>query len=276
MEVVQSEILLKSESARHLGEDLPCGRALKIEDTEGVPPVKDLHRFGIVNGIPARVIDPTAVILFHQIKGIPDDGQTPVAQDIYLDQSCLFHRILFPLEHLGPIGRDLYRAVAAYLIRHNNQAPAVDREVIEVVLKLNRRVQDLIPGLGELDPPHLWMVCKVLPDLLQPPAETHSAGDAADLRIGQPEYLCHFPDGRLGPVGIVVGHHGSPAVSVFGKEIVNDLLPLIPCEVHIYVRWIHPPGIKEALKKEVVLNGVHVGDTQGVGDDGCGRASPAA
>ena len=37
-----------------------------------------------------------------------------------------------------------------------------------------------------------------------------------------------------------------------------------------------PPGIQKAFKKEAVFDGIHMGDPQGIGDDGGGGASPAA
>ena len=119
----------------------------------------------------------------------------------------------------------------------------MDGEVIEVVLKLDCCAEDLIPGLVEPDISHFWVICQFLPDLFQPPAKTDSAGHTADLRLGQPVYLGHFPDCRPGAKGVMIGHHGCPAVSVPGKEVINDLISLIPCEVHIDVGWIHPPRI---------------------------------
>ena len=74
MEVIQPGVLLKGKAGADLFQHLPCGRALKIEDTKGVAPVKDLHRPGIIHEVPACVIDPSAIVSFHQIKGIPDKG----------------------------------------------------------------------------------------------------------------------------------------------------------------------------------------------------------
>ncbi len=236
MEVVQSGVLLKGKAGADLFQHLPCGGALKIEDTKGIAPVKDLHRPGIIHGVPACVIDPSAIIPLHQIQGIPDDGKAPVAQDIYLDQPCVLHRILFPLEHLYPAGRDFHRAVAANLIGHDHQTAAVDGKVVEVILELDRGTQNLIPGFLQFDSPHLGMVCQLPPNLLQLPAESDFAGHPADLCISQAEDLCHLPDGRPGSIGIMIGHHGGPSVSIPGEDIVNDPISFVPCDVNINVR----------------------------------------
>ncbi|MBA7672170.1 hypothetical protein ES703_80344 [subsurface metagenome] len=65
-------------------------------------------------------MDPSAVVLFHQIQGIPDNGQTPVSQDIDFYQPCIFHRVLFPLEHLETAGGDLHRTVPADFIGYHH------------------------------------------------------------------------------------------------------------------------------------------------------------
>ena len=148
--------------------------------------------------------------------------------------------------------------------------------MVEVCFELGGGRQDLIPGFLEGDASHLGVTGKLSPDTSQVPAETHLARHLADFLIRQPEDFGHFPDGRSGAEGIVVGHHGGPAVAVLGEHIVDDLIAFIPCKVHIDVRRIHATRVQKAFKKEVVADGIHMGDAEGVGNNGCSGTSPAA
>ena len=157
MEVVHTKILIKGKPGFDLGQNLSCGRTFKIEDAKCISLIENFYRLWVIDWIQAGVINSAAVILFHHFQGIPDDGQAPVAQDIYLDQARFLHRILFPLEHLGAAGRNLYRAVSAYLIRNYHEPAAVGGKVIEISLELDSSTQDLIPGFLEFNPPHFWV-----------------------------------------------------------------------------------------------------------------------
>ena len=82
MKVVHLEILFKGEQGFYFGQDLSCGRAFKIEDAKGITLIEYSHCLRVIDGIEAGIMDPSAVVLFHQIQGIPDNGQAPVSQDI--------------------------------------------------------------------------------------------------------------------------------------------------------------------------------------------------
>ena len=52
-------------------------------------------------------------------------------------------------------------------------------------------------------------------------------------------------------------------------------IALIPGEVHVDVRRVHPLGVDEALEVEIELDGADVGDTQGIGHQRGRAGSPA-
>ena len=62
---------------------------------------------------------------------------------------------------------------------------------------------------------------------------------------------------------------------VFGEEVLKHLVSVGPAKVNIKVRWIFSVEVDEALKVEVQLHGIYIGDSQTVGHHGVGPRSSA-
>ena len=54
---------------------------------------------------------------------------------------------------------------------------------------------------------------------------------------------------------------------IFPAHIVNHLLPSLEAEVNVNIRHGDTFGIQETLKEQIVLNGVDIRNTQGIGDN---------
>ncbi len=115
--------------------------------------------------------------------------------------------------------------------------------MIEMGLKPGSGTQDFTPGFFEFDSPQFGVTGQFPPDIPQTPLKTDLVRHPPDLPVCQPEDLCHFSDSCPGGKGVVVGYHGRPAVAVPGKDIIDYLVPLVPCKVHINVRRVHSPGV---------------------------------
>lgn len=55
-------------------------------------------------------------------------------------------------------------------------------------------------------------------------------------------------------------------VAILIVNVLEDLPPPVIRDVQVNVRHLRPLGVKEALEEEVVGQGIHLGDRQGIGD----------
>ncbi len=85
----------------------------------------------------------------------------------------------------------------------------------------------------------------------------------------------HVPDGSPGGHGTESDYLGHMVRAIFLVYIIYNLAPAVYAEVDVYIRHANALRVKETLKKELVLNGVHVGYVQTVGDHAARGASPA-
>jgi len=63
--------------------------------------------------------------------------------------------------------------------------------------------------------------------------------------------------------------------AVFLGDILKHLVPAFLGEVNVKIRHGDPFRIQEAFKKQVVFEGIDVGDTQSISDNGTGSGAPA-
>ena len=62
---------------------------------------------------------------------------------------------------------------------------------------------------------------------------------------------------------------------VFFKEVVKHLIAVGPAKVNVEVRWIFTVEVDEALKVEIQLHRIHIGDPQAVGHHRVGPGASA-
>ena len=92
-------------------------------------------------------------------------------------------------------------------------------------------------------------------------------GDGIDIAVGQVHDAADIADdaaGRHGAEGDDLHH---PVFAVFFRDIVDDLAPALEPEVHVDIGHGHTLRIEEALKEQVVADGVDVSDPQRIGNN---------
>ena len=90
--------------------------------------------------------------------------------------------------------------------------------------------------------------------------------------VQRPRHILYRGLGLEGAEGDDLPH---PVLAVFFSDVPDNLRPAFVGKVHVKVGHGNPLGVEEALKEQVVLEGIDVGDPQGVGHNGP-RAGSAA
>ena len=90
-------------------------------------------------------------------------------------------------------------------------------------------------------------------------------GDAVHVGIGNVHGAAHVFDGGLGGHGAEGNDLGHVFAPVFAGNVVNHLAPAVHAEINVNIGQGDALGIQEALKEQLVLEGVNVGDAHGVG-----------
>ena len=105
---------------------------------------------GIVQRIPAGIVDLTAGVPGDRGEGVTNDSERTVSEEVDLDEPCFFRLVLFPLNDRQTFCRELHRHIAPDLIRDDDHAAAMHRQVAKMMLRLQRSDQNLRPGCGQL------------------------------------------------------------------------------------------------------------------------------
>ncbi len=136
-----------------------------------------------------------------------------------------------------------------------------------------QRLRHLEQLLDALLPHRLAQARLLLNRLLQSDLQLfwHQLGNPVNLRQGYLQHPAHVAQHspRLHrAVGDNLGHMRVAAVLL--AHVVNHLVPPVFAEVHVKVRHGHPLDVEEALKEQVVGDGVNVGDRHAVsGETAC-------
>ena len=85
-------------------------------------------------------------------------------------------------------------------------------------------------------------------------------GDSFDLFIRQPIHLSHLTHRGAGLKKDLAGYHGGAMESIFFEHISNNVIPLIPGEININIRHVHPLRMNEAFKLQIVADRVNLSD----------------
>ena len=129
------------------------------------------------------------------------------------------------------------------------------------------------PGAGSL--PRL-AAAPVTASVGAPPGRAVDPGRPPVHLLGaEPEGLAHVAHGRAGPVGDDVGHLRRVAAAVALVDVLDDLLAPARLDVDVDVGRPVPGRGQEALEEEAEVDGVDVGDPEGVTDGRVGRRAPA-
>ncbi len=91
--------------------------------------------------------------------------------------------------------------------------------------------------------------------------------------LGQAEYFAQFTNNRPLLKGIICSQQGN--IFKFLKYILSYFVAVVPRKIDIKIGWVFAVEVDEALKVEVKVDGVYIGDVEQVGDDTIGATATA-
>jgi hypothetical protein len=200
-----------------------------------------------------------------------NDGQGAQAQKVELDQSHLLDVVLVELGHeVGAARLAIEGGEVRQPGRGYDHAAGVFAGVAGQALQFERHVDEgphlLVLGVG------LAQVLPFLQGLAQCHAqfEGHHLGDAVHHAVGVAQHPAHVAHHRLGRQGAEGDDLGHRLAAIAPGDVVDDPVPPLHAEVDVEVGHGDAFGVEEALEQQVVLDGVQVGDFEGVGHQGPG------
>ena len=231
-----------------------------------------------VLGIDARNVDGGLAGLgapgVDGLEGPVDDGQGAQAQEVELDQAHLLDVVLVELGHeVGAAGLAIEGGEVGELGRGNDHAAGVLAGVAGQALQFEGHVDEgphlLVLGVG------LAQVLALLQGLAQGHAqfEGHHLGDAIDHAVGVAQHPAHVAHHRLGRQGAEGDDLGHRLAAIAPGDVVDDPVAPLHAEVDVEVGHGDAFGVEEALEQQVVLDGVQVGDLEGIGHQGAGAGA---
>ena len=210
--------------------------------------------------------------LFNTLHRILDHGQGTEAQKVHLQKSQLLdggHVILGS---------------------HRIAVPAERHEILDGFPADHHagRMHGSMPGQTLEPPGHIDQIPDLLVFLIEFP---EIRTDLQRLIYGNPQIrgdgFSHHVAGLIGQIqrpshitDNVPCSHGTKGddlyhliLAVFFRNVINDLLPSLIGEVNVNIRHGHALRIEEALKDQLIPDGIDIGDTKGIGNDTSGRRS---
>ena len=242
----------------------PHGRRLHVEDAHCVAARHQVLGDGIFEGIPACVVDANAVVLLDGVEGVPDHRQRPVAKQVDFHQPGVFGLVFFPLDDSNALGRHFHGDVGIHTTRHDDHAARVHGKIPWETVDAVGESQDLRPGGTQVHAAENGMVRNEVTDAVRIPVAGNALADAVDFTLRQAVDLRNFAHGRLGFEGDVVADHGRAVLAVAAENVGQNVVAFVPGEVHVDVRRIFAAAVQKALEKQVVADGIHVGDAEAV------------
>ena len=255
----------------HVGQKLLHARRFELKHAVRVAIGDQFVDAGVVEG---------DVLAFERLRARPDGQGDGVHDDVERAQAEKVHfqkPQRFQRAH-GELGGDhivvgLQGHVVDHRLAGDEYAGGVGGGVARHALELFRRVDDLAHALVALvDAAQLRGEGE---GALQRHAQFkgHQLGQTVRLLIGQVHHPAHIADDGAGGHGAEGDDLRHVVLPVAAAHVVDHLPAALVVEVHVDIRHGNALGIEEALKEQVVLDGVDGGDAQTVGDDGARAAA---
>src|SRR5690554_4437542 len=144
------------------------------------------------------------------------------------------------------------------------------RSMANATLQLRRQGKPALPGIFA----GLARQRGLLQNCLQFSVGRNPATEGIHLPGGQAQGLAGIPETAPGTIGAISGNLAGVVPAVALNSIGEDLIPAQIAKIHIYIRETNPARVEEALKIEVVSQGIHPGDVQQVGHDTAPGGTP--
>ena len=256
----------------------PRRRRFDVEAADGVSPPDQVLCRVVIQRIPRCIVQASAGVPFDGVQCIADDGERAIAQQIDFHQAGFFRLILFPLNHRHGFRRDLFRRrldrdITPDLIRHDDDAAAMEREMPEMALGLNGEAEDLGPRRREFqfstEAPRPVLSRRHVLEPQQIFLPQNPGRYIADLHSRHPVHLRDLANRGPESQAVLVRHHRGLALldAIFLEDPLKNAVALVPRKINVDIRRIAAAGVQKPSKKQMVLDRVHMGDAQAVRDD---------
>jgi len=120
------------------------------------------------------------------------------------------------------------------------------------------------------------MACHPPQNVLRVCVTTHPPRDFLDLGRRHPIDPGNLPHRGACPKAHVIGNRSQAFSPVILPQFLMECVAFIPGKIHVDIGRIFSLGVEKAAKKEVVTNGVHMGDPQEIAYQARGGAASAA
>ena len=255
----------------HVGQKLLHARGFKLEHAVRVALGDHFVHAGVVEGNIFALKGLRARLDGHGDR-VHDDVERAQAEKVHFQKPQRLERA-----H-GELGGDhvvvgLQRHVVDHRLAGDEHAGGVGGGVARHAFEFFRRVDDLAHAVIALvEAAQLRGEGK---GALQRHAQFkgHQFGDAVRFLIGHVHHPAHVADDGAGGHGAEGDDLRHVIRAVAAAHVVDHLPAALVVEVHVDIRHGNALGIEEALKEQIVLDGVDGGDAQAVGDDGTRAAA---
>jgi hypothetical protein len=252
--------------------------AFELEHPDGLARAHQLVA-GLVVERQGGDVDGRAALL-HVLQGAVDDRQGLQAEEVELHQAGALHPLHVEL------GGGQLRARVAVERGELGQRPVADHHARRVGRGVAVEALELQGDVQQPRHPLVAVALGLQAGLdLDGLGERHRIGGVGRHHLGEPVHLAErklkdpadVSQNRARLQGAEGDDLGDPVAAVALLHVGDHLLAPLLAEVDVEVRHRDPLGIQEALEEQVVLQGVEVGDGQGIGDQGAGAgAAPRA
>ena len=120
------------------------------------------------------------------------------------------------------------------------------------------------------------MLFHPLPDAPGTAPVAQAARHFPDFMGGNAVDLGHFPHGSPPAEAHVIGHGSHAVRPVSLQQLFHEIVPFVPRKIHVDVGVVVAVRVQKPPEKEVVRDGVHVGDPQEIAHQAGRGASPPA
>ena len=219
------------------------------------------------------------------------DGQRRQAQEVELHQTDLLHVVLVEHGHRRLAARLLVqRAKIGELARRNHHPASVHADVARHAFELLRHLDEVFNvfflgqalgqdrlgfnGVGVLVPV-FFGVGRVLERDVQSRLVRNQLGDAIAKAVAHVHHPAHIADHRARGHGAKGGNLADGVFAVFFLHVVDDAIAIGLAKIHVKVGHGDALWVQKALKQQVVVDRVQVGDLEHIRHQRTGsRAAP--
>jgi len=262
----------------------------ELEHGFGLAHLKQLVNGFIIEGqILEGKIFLARVALDDEFAGDLQNGQRGQAQKVKLHQADRLHVVFVVLTHRRITARLLVqRAKIGQLARCNQHAARVHADVARQSLQFTSQFQQRVHvfffglalgqhGLGLNGIDQFVVFFPVSGWQLQGDSHTRLVGnelaDAVAKGVAHVEHAAHVTNGGTRCHGAKGGDLADRVFAVFLFHVVNDTVAVALAKVNVKVGHGNPLGVQKALKQQVVLQGIQVGNLQGVSHQRAGAGA---